>query len=648
MSAEVIALVNYYARNAFSRHVQTVCNEVLKKRAAPDATLLFWRAFGMLQEGALNEAIKELQAVEARGDAHLSLPVKLALLHAHQQARAIDEEEVARLRGEVDLEEQNAPERARMTAALLLWHLGDAPRARMHAARLLSLQPQSVPALTLVGWLELGEAAEPDAAAAAAASGGSSFDEALAACAAKKDLEALMGKAALHAQRGQHREALEALNQVIVLYAWFLPALVEKFLVLVATGDWEQAVETAQRVLSQDAHNIEALRLSAAFLLSQEGRCPLAADRVSDLAAALERQEPQNARLYYRVARPLARLAGRHAGVLQLTLSLVDRACRLAPARPEYAAEYAYQQMLLGDLAGATTTLKRAAALEEGSQEVLQRQIKCQILAGQLDEAETQLDFIAEIQASIDRTPEMALNAAALAWHKRHSREEAVAQLDEAVELHMAQLGKARARAHRAASNRRKPRPRPGGGAAGRRRRPRAWGMAHGAREEPAAATHPPPARVAGASLGGVLCAPQPRDAPRDCTGVPPALRRRSGGGGPGVAGRRRPLEGDQAAHSPRLAGAGRRGEAGEAGEGAGGAPPPAAAASRSLHHPVSAPFRGTQTPGLLEAQLLLARSRYLGGEFDEALRCCVACAKARAPRCARIRDGWRPPSPGR
>ena len=159
MSAEVIALVNYYARNAFSRHVQTVCNEVLKKRAAPDATLLFWRAFGMLQEGALNEAIKELQAVEARGDAHLSLPVKLALLHAHQQARAIDEEEVARLRGEVDLEEQNAPERARMTAALLLWHLGDAPRARMHAARLLSLQPQSVPALTLVGWLELGEAA---------------------------------------------------------------------------------------------------------------------------------------------------------------------------------------------------------------------------------------------------------------------------------------------------------------------------------------------------------------------------------------------------------------------------------------------------------------------------------------------------------
>ena len=123
-----------------------------KKRAAPRRGLLFWRAFGMLQEGALNEAIKELQAVEARGDAHLSLPVKLALpMHAHQQARAIDEEEIARLRGEVDLEEQNAPERAahdKRAAAVAPGRRAAGEDAR---ARLLSLQPQSVPALTLVG-----------------------------------------------------------------------------------------------------------------------------------------------------------------------------------------------------------------------------------------------------------------------------------------------------------------------------------------------------------------------------------------------------------------------------------------------------------------------------------------------------------------
>ena len=39
----------------------------------------------------------------------------------------------------------------------------------------------------------------------------------------------------------RHKQALEELNQVIVLYAWFLPALVEKFAVLMAMGDWDQA-----------------------------------------------------------------------------------------------------------------------------------------------------------------------------------------------------------------------------------------------------------------------------------------------------------------------------------------------------------------------------------------------------------------------
>ena len=76
-----------------------------------------------------------------------------------------------------------------------------------------------------------------------------------------------------------------------MLYAWFLPALVEKFMVLMAMGDWDQAVETAQRVLAQDQHNIEALRLITLFLLSQAlvvGRPPsLAAGRPPSLAAGI-------------------------------------------------------------------------------------------------------------------------------------------------------------------------------------------------------------------------------------------------------------------------------------------------------------------------------------------------------------------------
>jgi hypothetical protein len=54
MASEVQALVNYYARTHYPRHIQTVCAEVLKKRSN-EPVLLFWRAYGLVMEGSYSE-----------------------------------------------------------------------------------------------------------------------------------------------------------------------------------------------------------------------------------------------------------------------------------------------------------------------------------------------------------------------------------------------------------------------------------------------------------------------------------------------------------------------------------------------------------------------------------------------------------------
>ena len=59
---EIQALVNYYARAGYARHIQTVCSEVLRKRAG-DPTLQFWRTFGMIMEGTYSEAIMQLESL---------------------------------------------------------------------------------------------------------------------------------------------------------------------------------------------------------------------------------------------------------------------------------------------------------------------------------------------------------------------------------------------------------------------------------------------------------------------------------------------------------------------------------------------------------------------------------------------------------
>jgi len=59
---EIQALVNYYARAGYARHLQTMCGEVLRKRSG-DPTLQFWRAFGMIMEGSYSEAIMQLEGL---------------------------------------------------------------------------------------------------------------------------------------------------------------------------------------------------------------------------------------------------------------------------------------------------------------------------------------------------------------------------------------------------------------------------------------------------------------------------------------------------------------------------------------------------------------------------------------------------------
>lgn len=420
MSELPVALINYYLRNGYCRHAQTVCNEVLKKRAN-DPTMQFWRAVSMLKEGMASDAVRELETLSRRADAQMQLPVKIALLHAHRGCNFVDNEAVARL--EDDLlsgEEENAPDRSRLTAAQLYWHLQEIYDAKKHVQAILRLQPSSVQALTLSGWLELALAqneldgikfndplcnGDPTEEFEQAAN---FFERAQAAAGAKKDLEALMGQAKLAHLKESYKEALDHLSQVIGTHAWFLPALVEKSLVLLAMGDWEQAVETAQRALSQAdsedgrgngarAGTIDALRVCALYSLSQESDLKQAAAKISELSQALDRHEPMNAPLYFKVARPFARIAGRAPAILSLTLALTEKAVRLAPNKAEYAAEHAYQQMLLEDYANAMATLKSATAMEEGSDTVMPYLIKCQILSGELMDAEMQLQFVSEM-----------------------------------------------------------------------------------------------------------------------------------------------------------------------------------------------------------------------------------------------------------
>lgn len=59
-----------------------------------------------------------------------------------------------------------------------------------------------------------------------------------------------------------------------------------------------------------------------------------------DLFTAINRSEPRNADLYYRLAKPFGRLAGSDVALLTVTSMLADRAVQLRPDNAAYVSAF--------------------------------------------------------------------------------------------------------------------------------------------------------------------------------------------------------------------------------------------------------------------------------------------------------------------
>jgi tetratricopeptide (TPR) repeat protein len=93
------------------------------------------------------------------------------------------------------------------------------------------------------------------------------------------ELDVLLARAAYYDIYQQPQLAVECLNQAVALQPSFLPALVEKAKVLMATGDWDLALEVVMRVLSQDQEDVEGLRLMALYQVMREANAREAAQK---------------------------------------------------------------------------------------------------------------------------------------------------------------------------------------------------------------------------------------------------------------------------------------------------------------------------------------------------------------------------------
>lgn len=83
--------------------------------------------------------------------------------------------------------------------------------------------------------------------------------------------------------------SLETLTEATIAFKNFLPGLIEKSKIHIYNGDWEQALETIQKVLIQDNQNVEALRIYVFYLISRETDVELIVEKLEELLDSMKR-----------------------------------------------------------------------------------------------------------------------------------------------------------------------------------------------------------------------------------------------------------------------------------------------------------------------------------------------------------------------
>jgi len=436
---DVQPLVNFYLRKGYTYHARVACESEMRKRAG-DPVLSFWRAVCLALELNFSEALRELERLRPRREVELA--VLFALVDVHGRSKMPDRDAIAQARSLLPDSESRASPDALTLAGTFLWHAGSPDEARRLLDKAIASRQPTPQAFAIRGWIdavhkprtrkELLEVVQPSY---------EFFEQALSeGSGSPYHLDALMGMAYYHERKRKYGDAADTLTEAIAAHEWFLPALTEKARVLVLQGDWDQALEVAQRAIAAQPQCVDALVITAMAAIAREGDQRQGEHMLSLLLDALDRREPSNGDLYHRTAAAFARLVGRRSPMLHITQQMLDRASSVNPSEASHMSERGHQKLLQGDLRGALAAFGQATQLDEGNLQAVYGTILCQVEQGQLDDAEQQLEFLTVIQESLGESPMLFMLQALLQHRKHGNASQHVALLDRALQLHWEQL----------------------------------------------------------------------------------------------------------------------------------------------------------------------------------------------------------------
>lgn len=405
-SKEFKPLIYYFIRRKWHDQLLKYCDEIISKKGK-DPNAIYWKAYALGMTGNISECIHQLESFSSRRD--MQYPVSVAMLYFLKKAPVIDHDTIDSLNAELGAAEDVTKDAGMVLAARFTFAVGNF----VESLRIIGIvlkncsgsswgtpsTPHELEAVCIDNWIAI-ELLNHDNLDYSSRDKLELLDDTIKGRVEQIDVDMLMCWAISKLQFKQTAEALNIYNQIIAIHPLYIPALSEKTMLLASLGEWEQSLDTAQRVLDNEVDNIDALIVIAVHSLTQESQLHDAAQKVDDVDNAFNTKEPHSSHGIMEAAMLLASICSRHNSILAVCVRMLERAQKNRSGSSNIESElYCGLGNICimqgsGHYEKAMKMFRDASRKDSESIPALEGMILCQLLEGLNDDAEGQIELI--------------------------------------------------------------------------------------------------------------------------------------------------------------------------------------------------------------------------------------------------------------
>lgn len=339
------------------------------------------------------EALKEVSGIIIHGD--LSLPALLVQSLIHKSIGTVDRTAIAQIDAKIREDRRKASPSALSLAAMILLLIRKPEKAKEYADRAFKQDSSDSNVLISKGWTDLYLNAQSTFGRAT-----NFFETVLKANG--KHLNALLGSAKFKEYHEDHLGAIAILNGLIVRYPKYSFPLVEKMINQIAVKEWEQVLETANRIQSLDNNSLDAMKAKTFLSLCRDGDYAEGVKYIQQLFRNMVIIESKNVDLLNDNIQLFSRISGRDKELLTELFRITEKMAHQNTQSGELMVELGNLCILLGKVKDAERWYQNTVRIDESSFTALTGLAHCQLLdtsptAKEL--ATQQVDFLMELQS---------------------------------------------------------------------------------------------------------------------------------------------------------------------------------------------------------------------------------------------------------